>query len=49
MIRAHPELARHLETDEREGLERLEATIDRKVSVQAVPSYQREQYDVAFR
>jgi ribonuclease G len=49
VIRAHPELARHLETDEREGLERLEAAIDRKVSVHAVPSYQREQYDVAFR
>jgi ribonuclease G len=49
VIRVHPELARYLETDEREGLERLEAAVDRKVSVHAVPSYQREQYDVAFR
>jgi len=49
LIRAHPELAHHLEAEEREGIERLQAVIDRKVAVQGVPSYQREQYDLTFR
>ena len=49
VIRAHPETAHHLEADRREALERLQAMIGRKVVVQAMPSYQREQYDVTFK
>jgi ribonuclease G len=49
VVRVHPEMARHLETDQRDGLERLQALIGRKVSAQAVPSYHREQYDLTFK
>ncbi|HYB71512.1 MAG TPA: Rne/Rng family ribonuclease [Candidatus Bathyarchaeia archaeon] len=49
VIRVHPEMARHLEADQRDGLERLQALIGRKVSVQAVPSSHREQYELSFR
>ena len=49
MVSAHPDVAHRLEGEEREGLERLSALIGRKISVQGVPSYHREEYDVTFR
>ena len=49
LIRVNPEMAHHLEAEEREGLERLQDLIGRKVVVQGVPSYQREQHDLTFR
>jgi ribonuclease G len=48
-IRVNPEMAHHLETEEREGLERLQELIGNKVTIQSVPSYLREQYDLTFR
>jgi hypothetical protein len=42
-------MAHHLESSQREGIERLETLLGRKVSVQPVPSYHREQYDVTFK
>jgi len=47
-IRLHPEMAHHLESEEREGLERLQDLIGRKVVVQGMPSYPREQYELTF-
>jgi ribonuclease G len=49
VVRAHPETAHHLDVDRREAIERLQAMIGRKIVVQPAPSYQREQYDVAFK
>jgi ribonuclease G len=49
VIRAHPEMAHYLESSHREGIERLQALLGRKVVVQAAPSYHREQYDLAFK
>jgi len=49
VVRVHPDTAQHLEVDQREGLERLQALIGRKVAVQAVASYHRDQYDLTFR
>ncbi len=48
-IRVHPEMAHHLESSQREGLERLQALIGRKIGVQAMPSYHREQYELTVR
>jgi ribonuclease G len=49
VLRVHPEIAHHLETDQREGLERLQALVGQKVAVQAVPGYQRDQYEITTR
>ncbi|HUO64556.1 MAG TPA: ribonuclease E/G, partial [Terriglobales bacterium] len=49
LIRVNPEMAHHLEAEEREGLERLQELIGSKVVIQGVPSYQREQYDFTLR
>ena len=49
LVHAHPDVAHRLEGEEREGLERLRALIGRKISVQGMPSYHREEYDVTFR
>jgi ribonuclease G len=49
VIRVHPEMAHHLEASQREGLERLQALLGRKVGVQAMPAYHREQYDLMYR
>ena len=49
LIRVHPEMAHHLETEEREGLERLRELSGRAIVVQGTASYQREQYDLTFR
>jgi len=48
VIRVSPEMAHHLEDEEREGLERLQELIGRKVVVQGMAGYHREQYDLAF-
>ena len=49
VIRVHPEMAHHIEAEEREGLERLQSLVARKVAVQGMPSYHREQFDLMFR
>jgi ribonuclease G len=49
VIRAHPEIAHHIEAEERDGLERLQDLVARHVVVQGMPSYHREQYDLLFR
>jgi ribonuclease G len=49
VVRAHPETAHHLDVDRRDAIERLQAMIGRKIAVQGVPSYHREQYDIAFK
>ena len=49
LVHAHPDVAHRLEGEEREGLERLRTLIGRKISVQGMPSYHREEYDVTFR
>ncbi|HEV8437364.1 MAG TPA: Rne/Rng family ribonuclease [Methylomirabilota bacterium] len=49
MVRVHPDIAHYLETDRRDAVERLRTLIGRKVVVQGVPSYHREQYDVTFK
>src|SRR5262249_43915222 len=48
-IRVHPDMAHYLETEQGDALERLRAATGRKVSVQAVLSHNREQYDVTFK
>jgi ribonuclease G len=49
VIRVHPEMSHHLESSQREGIERLQALLGRKISVQAMASYHREQYDVTVK
>jgi ribonuclease G len=49
VIRVHPEMAHHLESSQRDGIERLQTLLSRKISVQAVASYHREQYDVTVK
>ncbi len=49
VIRVHPEMAHHLEGSQREGLEKLQALIGRKIVVQATASYHREQYDLTVK
>ena len=49
VVRAHPEMAHHLESTQRDGLERLQGLIGRKVVVQGVSSYHREQYELTFK
>jgi len=49
VVRAHPETAHHLEMDRRDAVDRFQAMIGRKIVVQGVPSYHREQYDVTFK
>ncbi len=46
VIRVHPEMARYLEADQRDGLERLRALTGRKITIQAVPTHEREQYEL---
>jgi ribonuclease G len=48
-VRAHPDTAHYLETERSDALERLRASIGRKVAVQAVASYHREQFDVTVK
>jgi len=49
VIRVHPEMAHHLESSQREGLEKLQALIGRKIVIQATASYHREQYDLTVK
>jgi ribonuclease G len=49
VIRVHPEMGHHLESSQRDGIERLQTLLGRKISVQAVASYHREQYDVTLK
>ena len=48
-VRVHPDTAHYLETERGDALERLRASIGRKVAVQAVASYHREQFDVTMK
>jgi ribonuclease G len=49
VIRVHPEMAHHLESSQRDGLERLQGLVARKITVQPVPSYHREQYELTVK
>ena len=49
VIRVHPEMAHHLDAEQRDGLERLQGLVARKIVIQGMPSYHREQYDLTFR
>jgi ribonuclease G len=49
VVRVHPEMAHHLESAQRDGIERLQALVGRKVSVQGMPAYHREQYELTFK
>lgn len=49
VIRVHPEMAHHLESSQREGLEKLQTLIGRKIVIQATASYHREQYDLTVK
>ena len=49
VVRVHPDMARYLEVDERDGVERLQALVGRKLAVQGVPTFHREEYEVSFR
>ncbi len=49
-LRVHPDVARYLEGDGQEGLERLAATLGRKVTVQAIQHQSdREGYEIRLR
>ena len=49
VIRVHPEMAHHLESSQREGREKLQGVIGRKIVIQATASYHREQYDLTVK
>jgi ribonuclease G len=49
LIRVHPEIAQHLETEEREAVEQLQHSLGRKLSVQAVSTMHREEYEIISR
>jgi ribonuclease G len=50
LVKAHPELVHHLETEEREGLEHLQDMLGRKVIVQAGgPGIARDEYAINSR
>jgi ribonuclease G len=49
VIRVHPEMAHHLESSQREGLEKLQALIGRKIVIQGMASYHREQYELTVK
>jgi ribonuclease G len=48
-VRVHPDTAHYLETERGDALERLRASIGRKIVVQAAASYHREQFDVTVK
>ncbi len=50
VVRVHPDIARYLEGDGQEGLERLAATLERRITVQALPHQaDREGYEIRLR
>jgi ribonuclease G len=48
-VRVHPDTAEYLETQRGDALERLQALVGAKITIQAAPSYHREQYDVTLK
>ncbi len=49
LIRMHPELAHYLEAEERDGMERLQAVLGRKLSLQTVSTLHRDEYEITVR
>ncbi len=49
LIRVHPEVAQYLEAEEREGMEQLQASLGRKLSLQAVSALHRDEYEITVR
>jgi ribonuclease G len=49
LIRVNPEMAAHFEEEEAEGLELVQRRIQRKVTVQAVPSLHKDEYEIITR
>jgi ribonuclease G len=49
LIRVNPEMAQHLEAGEREGLELLQETVQRKLALQPVATFDREEYEIIAR
>jgi ribonuclease G len=50
VVRAHPELVHHLETEEREGVERLQEVVGRKLVIQTGgPGIGRDEYAISAR
>jgi len=50
VVRVHPDLASYLEGDARDALERLAASLDRKVTVQAVTGHpHRDEFEILAR
>jgi ribonuclease G len=49
LIRVNPEMAQHLEAGEREGLEFLQETVQRKLTLQPVATFDREEYEIIAR
>ena len=49
LVRVHPDTGHYLETERADALERLRAMVGRKIAIQAMPSYHREQYDVTLK
>jgi ribonuclease G len=49
VIRVHPEMAQHLAAEEREGMELLQETVQRKLSIQPLTSLDREEYEIISR
>jgi ribonuclease G len=49
LIRVNPEMADYFESEEAEGVELLQRRIQRKVTVQAVPSLHKDEYEIITR
>ena len=49
LIRVNPEMAQHLEAEEREGLELLQEAVQRKLTLQLVATFDREEYEIISR
>jgi ribonuclease G len=49
LVRVNPEMAAHFEDEEAEGLEHLQRRIQRKVTVQAVQSLHKDEYEIITR
>lgn len=49
LVRVHPDLAQYLGTAERDGIELLQSKLGRKLSVQAVASLHRDEYEIISR
>jgi len=49
VVRVHPDTGHYLETERADALERLRALVGRKIAIQPMPPYHREQYDVTLK